>query len=268
MAEGITLLVDSRSMRSETSWVQRLKHKAVERVAVWGNRYLYKHHLTWIVDQSWLEPFREAMKNDPSLRRPQVRKLDRRFTLIEFARLVRGLEGSTAECGVARGVGSAIILEALAGSYRDGARHYAFDAFSGLPPPGEIDRMSTGEQGWTAGDLKHDRDMAETALARFAEAELRVGWIPDTFAGLEGERFRFVHIDVDLHDATRDALAFFYPRLVPGGVILLDDHGLETCPGARRAALDYFAGRETVLDLTTGQGLVIKSEGMGQGVGG
>ncbi len=226
---------------------------------MWGGRYLYKPRLTWIVDQSWLDPFRGVMRADPALRRPQVRPLDRRFTLVQMLRLARDLDGSTAECGVARGVGSAIILQALAGTYHDGAKHYGFDAFAGLPPPGEHDRTRRGRQDWRPGDLRHDRRVAEAALAGFPEAQLRVGWIPDTFAGLEDERFRFVHIDVDLHAATRDSLAFFYPRLVRGGVLLLDDHGVETCPGARHAAIEYFVDRgEEVLDLTTGQGLVIK----------
>ncbi len=240
-------------------FLERLKHKAVERVAVWGGRYLYKPHLTWIVDQSWLDPYSSVMVNEPAMRRPQVRALDRRFMLIQMLRLVRGLEGSTAECGVARGVGSAIIVTALRDTYVSGARHYAFDAFAGLPAPDEFDRMRGGRQGWRTGDLEHDGTAARATLAGFPEAELRVGWIPETFAGLENERFRFVHVDVDLHAATRDSLEFFYPRLVPGGVILLDDHGLESCPGARRAALDYFTDRpEEVLDLTTGQGLVLK----------
>jgi hypothetical protein len=43
-------------------------------------------------------------------------------------------------------------------------------------------------------------------------------------------------------------------------VILLDDHGYDTCPGARKAALDFMADKpEPVLDLSTGQGLIIKT---------
>lgn len=246
-------------MRSETSTLRRLQHKLVERVAVWSNRYLYKPHIQWINDQSWLDPYRPYMADDPTMKRPQVRKLDRRFVLVEFARYTRHLDGSTAECGVARGVGSALICKTLEGSYRDGARHYGFDAFSGLPEPGDADRMSSGARGWAQGDLSHDGTLAQGLFAQFPGAELRVGWIPQTFAGLEEVPFRFVHIDVDLYEATRDSMAFFYPRLVRGGVILLDDHGMTTCPGARKAVLDYLAGsEEQVLDLPTGQGLIIK----------
>jgi hypothetical protein len=248
-------------MRIEKSKFRQLQHQLVERIAVWGDRYLYKPHIEWIVNQAWLDPYRPYMINDPALRRPHVRKLDRRFALIEFARFTRTLTGSTAECGIARGVGSALICKALEGTYGPTDHHYGFDAFSGLPEPAEVDAMASGAKGWEAGDLKHDGTLARAAIAQFPEAEVRVGWIPETFAGLEDERFRFVHIDVDLYQATHDSIEFFFPRLVTGGVILLDDHGFTTCPGARKAAQEYFVGSgEVVVDLPTGQGLVIKRQ--------
>lgn len=246
-------------MRFEKNPLKRLRHKLVERIAVWGNRYLYKPQILWIADQSWLDPYRPYMADDPTLRRPQVRKLDRRFVLIEFARYVRGLKGSTAECGVARGVGSALICKALEGTFAPTDRHYGFDAFSGLPAPADVDRMATGGSAWSAGDLAHDGTLASAAFDKFEQAELRIGWIPDTFEGLEDQVFRFVHIDVDLYQPTYDSIEFFYPRLVAGGVVLLDDHGLTTCPGARKAVLEYMQDKdECVLDLPTGQGLIIK----------
>lgn len=246
-------------MRAEKNFFRQLRHKLVERVAVWGNRYLYKPQILWIADQSWLDPYRPYMAQDPTIRRPQVRKLDRRYVLIEFARYVRNLEGDTAECGVARGVGSALICKALEGTYAEHGRHYGFDAFSGLPEPAEVDRMNSGESAWSAGDLAHDGKLAESAFRQFDHAELRTGWIPDTFAGLEDRHFRFVHIDVDLYQPTYDCIEFFYPRLVPGGVVILDDHGLTTCPGARQAVFDYLKeDSDQVIDLPTGQGLIIK----------
>ncbi len=247
-------------MRSEQNLLQQWQHKFVERIAVWGNRYMYKPQIRWTVDHSWLQPYLPYMQHDPAIRRPQVRKLDRRFVLIEFARYVRHLSGSTAECGVARGVGSALICKALEGTYDNDERHFGFDAFAGLPQPDPIDRMTTGGRGWRKGELLHDGSLAKELFAEFEQAELRIGWIPETFTGLESHQFRFIHIDVDLYRATRDSLEFLFPRMVSGGVVLLDDHGMTTCPGARQAALDYFATvNEQVVDLPTGQGLVIKS---------
>lgn len=246
-------------MRSEGSRIRQVKHKIVERIAVWTNRYMYKPHVQWVVDQSWLDPYRPYMQHDPSLRRPQVRNLDRRYVLIEFARSTRNLKGSTAECGVARGVGSALICKALEGTYSDTDRHFGFDAFQGLAEPTELDRMTSSAEGWKAGDVAHDGSLARAAFEAFAQAELRVGWIPETFMGLEERQYRFVHIDVDLAESTHESLAYFYPRLAAGGIMILDDHGFTTCPGARKVAIEYFSDMpETVIDLPTGQGLVIK----------
>ena len=59
---------------------------------------------------------------------------------------------------------------------------------------------------------------------------------------------------------TRDSIEFFWPRINPGGILLLDDYGFFICPGARKAADDFFKGRpEPILEIPTGQGLIIKA---------
>ena len=64
----------------------------------------------------------------------------------------------------------------------------------------------------------------------------------------------------EIAEPTLASLEFFYPRLSPGGMIVLDDHGFAGCPGARRAAVEYFADKaDPVLDLATGQGVVFRS---------
>jgi hypothetical protein len=77
---------------------------------------------------------------------------------------------------------------------------------------------------------------------------------------VEDRRFKLVHIDVDLYQPTRDSVEFFYPRMVPGGVILCDDYGSTRCPGARRAMDEFFFEKPEgpVVDLLNGQGLAIK----------
>ena len=46
------------------------------------------------------------------------------------------------------------------------------------------------------------------------------------------EGYRFVHLDVDLYQPTRDSFDYFYPRLIKGGIIVCDDYNW---PGARKA---------------------------------
>ena len=83
---------------------------------------------------------------------------------------------------------------------------------------------------------------------------------PETFDGLEAGRFSFVHVDVDLYQPTIDCCHFFYPRLVPGGMMVFDDYGFPACRGEKDAADEYFSDKaEKPFVLPTGQGIVIKS---------
>jgi O-methyltransferase len=219
----------------------------------------YHHKARWWTEQEWLPPYRAILERDAVNGFDFRRILDRRFQLIELAKAVRGLPGSTAECGVFRGVASALICQTLAGSYAAGEEHLGFDSFDGVAEPTEIDRRSNGRLHWRRGQMQ--ASLAETSqfLAPFADCRLIQGWIPECFRGCEDRRFRLVHVDVDLHAATRDSLAFFYPRMAPGGIIVLDDHGFVDCPGARRAACEFFADKpEPIIEMPTGQGLVIK----------
>jgi hypothetical protein len=145
-----------------------------------------------------------------------------------------------------------MICSALVGTY-EGAWHYGFDSFQGLPAPGKNDAA------WDEGQLNTPLEATRRHLAEFAFCRLVVGWIPETFRGLERESFRLVHIDLDLEIPTRQALEFFYPRALPGALFFFDDYGFRSCPGAREA-VDRFmdAKPETVVELTTGQGFFYK----------
>ena len=89
--------------------------------------------------------------------------------------------------------------------------------------------------------------------------DYRKGWVPETFAGLEDKSFCFAHIDLDLYQGVLDSLTFLYPRMSAGGIIVLDDFGFASCPGARRAVDEFFADKpEFPLALQTCQGLIHK----------
>ena len=69
----------------------------------------------------------------------------------------------------------------------------------------------------------------------------------------------FVHIDVDLYEPTRDSIEFFYPRLAPGAVVLCDDFGMPTCPGATKAIEEFLRDKpEKMLFLPDSGGFFIK----------
>ena len=68
-----------------------------------------------------------------------------------------------------------------------------------------------------------------------------------------------MHVDVDLYRPTLDACEYFYPRLVPGGVLLFDEYGFPAARGERDAVDEYFADKsESPIVLPTGQAIVLK----------
>ncbi len=67
------------------------------------------------------------------------------------------------------------------------------------------------------------------------------GWFRDTLPNAPIESLAVIRLDGDLYESTTDALAALYPKLSPGGFVIVDDYGaFEPC---RRAVDDYRATR-------------------------
>lgn len=176
----------------------------------------------------------------------------RRWMLWQLMRLVSDVPGNSAECGVFEGASSWLICSALEGS---GKVHHLFDSFEGLSAPETADGAH-----WRGGDLAAAEAVVARNLSAFSDMIVfHKGWIPERFADVKNESFCFVHIDVDLRQPTFDSIDFFYPRLSPGAVLLCDDYGCTTCPGATFAIDEYLADKpEKMIALDAGGGFFIK----------
>jgi hypothetical protein len=167
-----------------------------------------------------------------------------------------------AECGVYKGGSALLIARAIQAARSAGGPSAVelllFDTFEGMP-----DTTGADAQVHTAGDFG-DTSLEAVAkvMSPFPFASLHPGLIPASLNGLEDHRFSFVHIDVDLYRSTLDCLEFFYPRLVPGGIMLFDDYGMTIYEHAEKKAVDeFFALKpEKPISLTNGQTLVIKAQ--------
>jgi O-methyltransferase len=201
----------------------------------------------------WLQPDERKKLRADDLQ--AVASVDRKYLLWQLAtQSARALEGDAAELGVYRGGTAYVLARALreAGTRK---KLHLFDSFSGMPETSK-DHDIHQEGDFSDAPL----EQVKQYLSDYAQdVAFHPGFVPATFAGLEGSAFCFVHIDLDLHDAIRDATAFVYPRMPRGGVIVYDDYGFPTCPGARKAVDDYFADKaEMPLVLSTGQCVVFK----------
>jgi O-methyltransferase len=170
------------------------------------------------------------------------------FTLYSLARSQSGLAGEMAEVGVYQGCSAKIISMASGG-----VPLHLFDTFTGLPAPAadEHDRMRTGHY---AASL----DGVRSFMTGRPDVSFYPGLFPDTTGPVEHRRFSFVHLDVDLKSSTRACLEFFYPRLLPGGVLLTHDYSY--LDGVREAFAEFFATRpERPMELPTSQAMLVKA---------
>jgi O-methyltransferase len=179
---------------------------------------------------------------------------DRCYMLAGLAHYAGRLDGDAAECGVYNGGTALLLSRVLAGQDK---RLFLFDSFEGLP--GAVSEKDGAFL--QAGEYAADNvESVRRLLAGFeGMTEIRKGWIPETFAGLEERRYAIVHIDVDRYQSTLDCCTYFYPRLVAGGILLFDDYGFAGACGERYAADEFFADKpESPLSLPTGQAMVLK----------
>lgn len=147
-----------------------------------------------------------------------------------------GIPGAFAELGVWRG-NSAKVIHRLA----PGRELYLLDTFGGF------DAADTAADR-VAGVAHHFRDVTPEGVRAFVGPSPRVhfvvGRFPDTAGAIpETARFAFVHIDCDLYRPALAALAFFYPRMSPKGMIVVHDYASGRWPGLTQAVDEFLADK-------------------------
>jgi len=129
------------------------------------------------------------------------------------------IPGDLAELGVYKGETAKLIHHLIPD--RD---FFLFDSFSGLPKQVIREDCDGAVRPQT---VKFD-NTTPLEVVKYIKGNDRIiikeGIFPETASGLEDRTFAFVHIDADLYQSTLDALHFFYPRLSPGGMILVHDY--------------------------------------------
>lgn len=167
--------------------------------------------------------------------------------------------GAFVECGVWKGGSMMAIARTLLGLGHTSAQLYLFDTFEGMTAPSEHDVSRSGRtaQSLLAEDAERDTSLlwARAPLDAVQAALGRVGYpaenlhfvkgsVEETLPGSAPEQIALLRLDTDWYDSTRHELEHLYPRLVPGGVLIIDDYGW--WGGARKATDEYFAERRDV----------------------
>jgi O-methyltransferase len=187
--------------------------------------------------------------------------------VIDAARYIEaaGVPGAFVECGVWKG-GSSM---AAALAFKTPRPLYLFDTYEGMTAPTAADRRPGGR---TAADMMKGADilcyssldevranMASTGYP--AEQIVYVkGRVEDTLPASAPNPIAILRLDTDWYESTRHELECLYPRLSPGGVLIIDDYGHWT--GAKKAVDEYFAAAPLLLTRIDYTGrMAVKSYG-------
>jgi O-methyltransferase/8-demethyl-8-(2,3-dimethoxy-alpha-L-rhamnosyl)tetracenomycin-C 4'-O-methyltransferase len=166
-----------------------------------------------------------------------VERLRNLATLVQSC-LDDKIPGDFIETGVWRG-GCCILMQGvLAANGVADRRIYVADSFRGLPPP-QVDQ-DAGSRYHQLHQLRISRDQVAANFEKYGLLDDNVvfaeGWFRDTLPALQADRFALIRLDGDMYDSTMVALENLYPKLAPGGYVIIDDYGLDTC---RHAVTDY-----------------------------
>ena len=160
------------------------------------------------------------------------------------------IPGAFVECGVWKG-GSSM---AAALTFTAPRPLFLFDTFEGMVAPTEHDRRATNGRPASGFYAEADKDSKIWCYSPLEEVKRNMdstGYPPDQVTYVKGkvedtvpagapERIAILRLDTDWYESTRHELEHLYPRLSPGGVLIIDDYGYWT--GARKAVDEYFGG--------------------------
>ncbi len=171
-----------------------------------------------------------------------------------------GVPGAYVECGVWRGgssMAAALGFQAAGEATRE---LHLFDTFEGMSEPSEHDRRAADgapaqallgasdalDKIWCkAGVEDVAANMASTGYPT-ERVHLHRGKVEDTLPAAAPAAIAVLRLDTDWYESTRHELEHLYPRLRPGGVLIIDDYGYWA--GARKAVDEYFASAPLLLN--------------------
>ena len=168
----------------------------------------------------------------------------------------RDLDGDFVECGVYRGAMSRMIVHYLDFEKLPQKRFYLLDTFSGIP----AESLSEEElRSRTPAHYDETYERVKETFRAYPNVVIVRGMIPQTLAQVRSDRIAYVSLDMNAAAPEIAAAEFFWPKMVSGAVMVLDDYGWPHHEVQKRE-LDAFAARHgvRVLPVPTGQGLIFK----------
>lgn len=219
-------------------------------IFVGDNLFTINRNLGFLDDVSFMGAFEKNTVNSDEKKQELERSIIWRTHVIAWAahNCLR-LEGDFVECACYKGTTAKILCEYLDFN-KTGKHYYLYDLFE------HDDGMDHHSM------YDHGPQLYEMVKQRFVEypnVHVTKGSVPEVLHEISPARIAFLHLDLNSVAAEIGALELLFDRMVPGGVLILDDYGWLVYKDQKTAEDAFFAERGyKVLELPTGQGMLIK----------
>ena len=187
----------------------------------------------------------------------------RLHTLVWAAKSCSMLEGDFVECGTFKG-DMAWFITQLVDLNKANKQFYLYDTFNGFSEKYTTDEDYPDSPGFIAyaNQFYKDPSLYPYVHDRFKDqnnVHVIKGTVPDMLLQNSPEKIAFMHIDLNSPAAEIGTLELLFPRLVSGGMVVFDDYGWKVFYKQKDAEDEFMNKRDyTILELPTGQGLVVK----------
>jgi O-methyltransferase len=193
--------------------------------------------------------------------------------------LENGIEGDLVECGIYKADIEFTWIDVLQQSGQ--AREiYLYDTFTGLTPPTDFDfelsghnqQLSTSQGtlefwhlqqaygGWCAYSLENVKSRLESTGYPVEKLHYVVGDVKETLQHTVPEKIALLRLDTDFYDSSLAEISALYDKVVPGGIIILDDYLFWN--GQKKAIDEFFESRGLTPEIKLfdlHKGCIIKS---------
>jgi O-methyltransferase len=205
---------------------------------------MYGNITPWVNNQDFINKYISVSKNT-------LVSVDRFWSIYEILMQTNNIEGDIIEVGVYKGGTGAFI------ALNTDKKVFLCDTFSGI-----VKATRGLDAAYVGGE--HESPIEELLELlnnlNITNALPIKGIFPEETGDKVSTKFSFIHLDVDVYRSVMDCLIHLWPCLTKGGIIVIDDYGFDSCPGAKTAVDEFVKNREDLFFIYNfnGQGLICK----------
>jgi hypothetical protein len=180
--------------------------------------------------------------------------VERLKSLIDAVNYVstNGIEGDFVECGTWKGGSVMCMQKKLIELNQTNRKFWVFDTYEGMPEPDELDKNFKQTSAQQLMNEEEKEKSLTWAYSNYEETTGNIlstgypkekinfvkGLVEDTIPQTPIDKIAILRLDTDWYSSTKFELEHLYPKLVKGGVLIIDDYG--HWEGCRKAVDEYF----------------------------